>query len=202
MKPGPKRKGHEVPCIICGAMIYRDLAYIARTKRITCTSSECRSKAVQGENNAFWGKIHDEATKARIRETRRANPSKKKTGPPKGSKHTPEAREKISAALRQRWATNRDGMLASLAHLKLQKPREELRYRRNFTDLQRREWKESCCAWCKATDNLVLDHIIPVMCEGENERRNCQTLCQPCNMWKMIYVDRALFKAGLGEKRA
>ncbi len=198
-KTGPKRRGREVPCIICGAMKYRDAAYLLRTKRVTCASSDCRSKAVMGGGNAFWGKSHSPETIARIAETKRANPTKKRTGPPKGYKHTPEARAKITAALKERWLLNRDKMLANLAHLTKPFRRETARYRKNFTPLQRREWKADCCAWCKATNELVLDHIIPVMCGGGNLRENAQTLCQPCNMWKMAHVDRPLFLAGLGK---
>lgn len=202
-KTGPKRKGHEVPCVVCGTMKYRDLAYIARTKRITCASPECRSQAGRGENNPFWGKIHSEETRERIKETKRSRPAPKGTGPKKGIfRQTPEAKAKMSEALRLRWALNRDKMLAQYAHLKREKPREELRYRRNFTDAQRRDWKEPHCAWCKTSDDLVLDHIIPVSCGGENVRQNAQTLCRYCNIWKMAYVDRPLFLAGLDKKRA
>jgi hypothetical protein len=182
-------------------MVYKTRAYLLRGhKRVTCGASECKTKAMQGENNPFWGKIHDEATRLRIREGRRARPPKKKTGPPKGYKHTPEARAKITAALRERWAVNRDKMLKNLEHLRLNKPREEQRYRRNFTPLQRREWINTHCFWCQSTEDLVLDHIIPVSCDGVNERRNAQTLCRTCNLWKMAYVDRPLFLAGLGSK--
>lgn len=195
-KTGPKRRGHEVPCIICGTMIYRGETYLARTKRITCASDECRSKASSGPGNPFWGKGHSAETIARIRDSKRARPSQRKGGPPKGYKHTPEARAKITAALKKRWLENRDKMLASIT--RLPKPRELMRYRRNFTPLQRRIWKEISCVWCGENNRLVLDHIIPVMCGGVNESRNAQTLCQPCNIWKMWHVDRRLFLAGLG----
>jgi 5-methylcytosine-specific restriction endonuclease McrA len=200
-KTGPKRRGREVPCMICSTMIYRDAAYLARTKRVTCGASECRSKAGMGEHNPFWGRAHDEATIQRIRETKRARPTKKRTGPPKGYKHTPEALAKITEANRRRWRENRDMMLAARAHLRKERARELLRYRRNFTPLQRREWKAEACQWCGGTHKLVLDHIIPVMCGGRNERRNAQTLCQPCNVWKMWQVDRPLFLAGLGHQQ-
>lgn len=194
------KTGREVPCFICGKLRYRTAAYLARDhKKITCGNWECKSKAMQGENNPFWGKIHDEQTRLRIREGRRARPPRG-TGPPKGFRHTSEAREKIRLAMIQRWTVNRDLMLANLAHLRRQKPLEELRYRRNFSEAQRREWLANECYWCKGTHTLVLDHIIPVSCGGLNERRNAQTLCRSCNLWKMAYVDRPLFLAGLGSK--
>lgn len=77
-----------------------------------------------------------------------------------------------------------------------------MRYRRVFTPAQKRDWKEPKCAWCHETKDLVLDHIIPVAGGGINEKRNAQTLCRTCNLWKMRYVDRQLILAGLGIKRA
>jgi 5-methylcytosine-specific restriction endonuclease McrA len=195
------KTGQEVPCFACGKLVYKTRAYLLRGhKRVSCGAPECKTKSMQGENNPFWGKIHDEATRQRIRETRRATPYKTKPGPPKGYKHTPEARAKITIALRERWINNRDVMLKSLEHLRLVKPREDQRYRRNFTPLQRREFKDPNCYWCQSTEDLILDHIIPVSCGGVNERRNAQTLCRTCNLWKMAYVDRPLFLAGLGSK--
>jgi len=194
------KTGHEIACVVCGKLVYKTAAYLLRGhKRITCGASECKSKSFQGEHNPFWGKIHDEETRVRIRAGRRASPPKG-TGPPKGYKHTPEAKAKITIALRERWLNNRAEMLKNLEHLRSIKPREEQRYRRNFTPLQRREWKDSACLWCKTLEDLILDHIIPVSCGGVNVRSNAQTLCRTCNLWKMAYVDRPLFLAGLGSK--
>lgn len=168
---------------------------------MTCGARECRSKAVSGENNPFWGKIHDEATRIRIREGKRSRPNKGRSRMLEGNKQSPEARAKMSEAQRKRWAENRDKILASRAEKRIETPREFLRYRRNFTEVQKQEWKQSFCCWCGAKENLVLDHIIPVMCGGTNVRQNAQTLCQPCNIWKMSHVDRPLFLAGLGERQ-
>ena len=173
-KTGPRRNGQNVPCIVCGSLIYRDAAYIARTKRITCASKECRSQAAFGENNPFWGKSHSELTREKIRAAVRVNPPKG-TGPKKGIfKQSPEARAKMSEASKQRWLLHRDMMLASRA--KPPKPRELMRYRRVFTPNQRAEWSDIKCKWCGTTEKLVLDHIIPVLCGGANERKNAQTL--------------------------
>jgi hypothetical protein len=40
------------------------------------------------------------------------------------------------------------------------------------------------CAACGSTGNLVVDHIMPVVLGGSNERKNLQCLCAPCNMRK------------------
>jgi hypothetical protein len=126
-------------------------------------------------------------------------------GPAKGSfKHTGEARAKIAAASRELWRTNRDKMLEAL--IKAGDARRgantEPRHRLKFSPWQRKEWMTSKCAWCNATDDLVLDHILPVMAGGTNRKANAQTLCRPCNLWKMCYVDRPLLLAILDNKGA
>jgi hypothetical protein len=40
------------------------------------------------------------------------------------------------------------------------------------------------CIWCGRTDNLSIDHIIPVTLGGSNEEDNLQCLCLPCNISK------------------
>ena len=196
-----KKTGHDVPCFVCGKMVYKAANYLARGfKKITCGDPACKSEKFMGANNPFWNRTPSEETRQLIKDERAKNPPKG-TGPKKGIfKQTPEARAKMSEALRRRWRENRDTMLSYTKQEK--KPREQLRYRRNFTPLQRREWKSTNCAWCKSTEKLALDHIIPVSCGGENERRNAQTLCTMCNLWKMVYVDRPIFLAGLGQPRA
>lgn len=196
-KTGPKRNGQNIACMQCGKLFYRDRAYIERTKKMTC-SRACYSLFFRGENNPFWNKTHTDETRKKISEFVKANPSKG-SGPKKGVfKHTPETRALMSQKLRERWKNNREVMMKNPR--KKLKPREELRYRRCFSRKQRLEWSDSCCAWCDATEDLVLDHIIPVMCGGTNERKNAQTLCRTCNLWKMVYVDKALHLAGLDLK--
>jgi len=155
---------------------------------------------MRGKNNPFWGKTHDDATRVRIRAGRRANPPKGKTGPPKGYKHSPEARAAITAALRQRWIDNSDKMIAALPrgidHHYHKEP-EERRYRKEWTPLQRATWTEKQCSWCNSTERLNLDHIIPVFDGGLPERWNAQTLCHPCNLWKVKFVDRPRYIARL-----
>ena len=193
-----RRTGKQFPCMICGKLFYRRGSQIARGITKTCGAPECKSASMQGENNPFWGKDHTPEVRAHIASIKRANPTKRKPGPPKGYKHTPEARAKMSASLRERWRLNRDKMLAQFQHP--QKPRDKQRYRYCFTRWQRENWTASNCLWCDTTNDLVLDHIIPVMCGGLNEQKNAQTLCQPCNMWKLKYVDRPLLLAGLGNQ--
>lgn len=41
-----------------------------------------------------------------------------------------------------------------------------------------------CCAFCGATRELTVDHIIPSSKGGGSHRANLQCLCGPCNRWK------------------
>jgi hypothetical protein len=197
------KSGQEFACMICGKMFYRRRSFIARGIHKTCGASECKSASMSGVNNPFWGKNHDEQTLARMTATRRANPRKKKTGPPKGWRQSPEAREKMSAALTKRWAENRDVMIARLPrgvdHHYHKEPTER-RYRKEWTPLQRKEWMDDKCFWCGSTENLNIDHIIPVLDGGLPVRTNAQTLCHPCNLWKANFVDKPRYLAGLGNK--
>lgn len=193
------RAGQNLTCPHCNESFYRRPSHVRRGITKTCGKRECISLSMQGEGNPFWGKTHSEETREALAKNPTAKPpGAKRTGPPKGYKHTPEARAKMSAALKARWQTNRDKMLGYTK--RSDRPREELRYRRNFSPWQRENWKEPKCVWCDAPDDLVLDHIIPVMCGGQNARENAQTLCQPCNIWKMRYVDRPLLLAGLVDR--
>lgn len=134
-------------------------------------------------------------------------PKKRKYGPDKGSfTHTPKARAAISEAMKRDWVVNRDKRLAMCRKggekQKANTANDTPRYRVVFTPMQRREWKDSQCAWCDATEDLVLDHIIPVMAGGVNRKANAQTLCRRCNTWKMRYVDRPMTLATLDARGA
>jgi hypothetical protein len=40
------------------------------------------------------------------------------------------------------------------------------------------------CGYCGSTDNLEVDHIIPLSKGGSHSEDNFQTLCRPCNRKK------------------
>lgn len=197
MPKGKVKTGTYLPCPICQAQVYYEPLQIKRGIKKTCGKPDCRSAAVSGSNNPFWGKQHTPETVAKIK----SHPPHNRGGPPKDWTHTTEARKRISEATRERWRTNRDKMIAQL-------PRgEDHPYRKGglrkreglyFTPWQRRNWVGTECFYCLETSDLVLDHIIPVMAGGKNLKHNSQTLCRKCNLWKMRYVDLPYYQATLG----
>lgn len=192
------KNGRYINCSICSKPVYRRESQIKRGIGKTCGSKECRSTYFSGSGNPFWGKTHSEETRRKIKEGRSRNPPKG-TGP-KGFKHTEEARRKIGEASKHLWREKRQEMIASLPrgvdHFYYKSPKDR-RYRQNWTPVQRRDWKSDDCAYCGDTDDLVLDHIIPLFDGGKRERANAQTLCRACNLWKVIYVDLPRYKAQL-----
>lgn len=193
-----RRKGTYFTCPHCHDEFYRRPSHVRRGIKKTCGKTECLSKSQMGSGNSFWGKNHSPETLTKIQSMRRARVSEspRRGRGPVGYKHTPEARARISASLREQWRKNRDKRLAATKKggetQRMNSLSTEPRYRLQFTPMQRRDWIESKCVWCDATEDLVLDHILPVMAGGKNARSNCQTLCRTCNLWKMRYVDRPL----------
>jgi len=187
------KNGSFINCPFCSVEIYVTPYRAKNGGRKHCGKPECKSAYYSGKNNPFWGKSHTSETKTKI--------STKKTGKPSGAKGTKkrkltlEEREKRSEAMKLEWARNRDARLSALVrgddhHWK--KAHEEIRHRLRFTAFQRREWSSGSCVWCGSENDLVLDHIMPIAAGGKNIRENAQTLCQPCNLWKMWNVDRPL----------
>jgi len=46
------------------------------------------------------------------------------------------------------------------------------------------------CKYCKSTENLTLDHKIPLAIGGKNEQKNLQCLCGRCNQQKSDLSER------------
>ena len=200
MGPGPRpyrKNGKMFKCVICGDEFYRKLSFIKRGITNTCGKSLCKSKFFSGENNPAWGRIVTKENRQAVRDSNLSRP--KRTGPPSGWTPSPSHRAAVSAALKNRWLLHRDKMIAAIT-----KPKSPFgpRHRREFTPYQKKEWKDSKCAWCDSTDGLELDHIIPIVTGGINIRQNSQTLCRKCNLWKMAYIDRPQFIAMQTSKAA
>lgn len=196
-RPGPRpyrKNGATFKCVICGSEFYRKRSFIERGITNTCGKSECKSKFFSGPNNPAWGRIPTEENRQAV-----SNSNKRRSGPPKGWKPTPEHRAAVSAALKDMWLNHRDKMIAAITKPKTM---ADPRHRREFTPYQKSVWKADFCAWCGTTDGLELDHIIPIVVGGLNIKENSQTLCRKCNLWKMAYVDRPMRIAMLASKAA
>lgn len=197
------KTGINVNCPICNTEFYRAGHNIKHNTKKYC-SIKCAGKAREGEGNPFYGKQHSQEIRDKISAKVRANPSKG-TGPKKGVfKHTSEAKRKMSEAVRERWRTRRADMLSYCKRGRNEPYKQingEPRWKFCFTRMQKRDWVGHQCAYCYSTEDLVLDHIIPVICGGKNIKENAQTLCQSCNHWKMRHVDLPLYFAILGSER-
>ena len=78
-------------------------------------------------------------------------------------------------------------------HDRLKTIRDGYAYRRRVADshISKKDLRERLflrdgkfCSKCKSTDNISIDHIIPVIKGGGNEDNNLQVLCIPCNSSK------------------
>jgi len=48
------------------------------------------------------------------------------------------------------------------------------------------------CRYCKATDNLTIDHKVPLIRGGKNELKNLQCPCRRCNGCKSDLTDKEM----------
>lgn len=44
--------------------------------------------------------------------------------------------------------------------------------------------RDGACMWCGATEELDVDHVVPLSEGGSSEPENLQTLCHDCHEWK------------------
>lgn len=197
------KKGKNYKCAMCGKIFYRGPYNVKNTNpdRPKFCSRECLNVYQVGKNNPFYGKKHSEETKKKVSKSRKGKCLGNKNA--LGYKHTDIARKKISEASKKLWKNHKNKMIESLprgAEHSNWKPPETRTTRKCFTPYQQRTWKNSNCAYCHGTKNLVLDHIIPLFDGGKHKRDNIQTLCQPCNLWKLYNVDLPRYHAALALK--
>lgn len=183
-----KRKtGQELTCEVCASKFYRQASMIKAGKSRFC-SEPCRLKAhelrlvdrtgprpklLRGKHIAcmFCGELT----------------YRKKSMIERNIAKTCGKVECVSAYGRQLWGlAPRDPETVALP-----RPKRKTRTT-NFLPLQRKAWLDTKCAYCGTTQNLTLDHIIPVCAGGQSTRENAQTLCGPCNNWKATNLDRPL----------
>lgn len=51
-------------------------------------------------------------------------------------------------------------------------------------DRRRLMARDKCCLRCGTTENLSMDHVVPVAKGGKHSISNAQVLCRSCNSWK------------------
>lgn len=75
---------------------------------------------------------------------------------------------------------------------KLQKNKKSRKFRKRRVNKETRrliyERDGNCCLKCGSTENLTIDHVIPMSLGGDNTRKNFQTLCLPCNEKKCLEI--------------
>jgi NUMOD3 motif/HNH endonuclease len=181
------RTGQFLTCPVCSDTFYRCPSQV---KKVNTCSKKCLAEYSKGEGNPFWGKTHSMETRQKVSYSRKGKALGNTNG--KGFRHTPETREAMRARMKRVWQEQRQKMLDRLPRGEqhhMHKLPIERRYRNHFTHTEKREWKESACRWCGATDNLTLAPIIPIFMGGQRHRENAQTLCLRCNQWKLWHVD-------------
>lgn len=151
-----------------------------------------------GPDNPQFGKVRTPEEREHLRQM---NLGKQRGNQhAKGYRHTADARARISAAMKALWEKRLEAPEQFPSFPMLPERSQGIRgqiTRGRWTSKQRREWKDPCCAFCGSTEQLQLDHIIPVFLGGKNTRDNCQTLCEPCNHWKHEHIDRPQYQAFL-----
>jgi 5-methylcytosine-specific restriction endonuclease McrA len=156
-----------------------------------------------GEDNPFFGRKH---TPEALEKNRQAHLGKNVGNSyAKGYRHTADACAKIAAAMKTTWEQRRaDPTLAPNIPMHPERAEGILGQipRSRWNPSQQRNWLATACVWCGSTEKLELDHIIPRFMGGTNTRENCQTLCQPCNQWKLQHIDKPQYRALQAEQGA
>lgn len=190
----PKRQGQYFQCPVCNKTFYRSPSQVLNGATRTC-SKACLGVLFSGEGNPYWGQTHSMAIRQKLVESHKGKGLGNQHA--KGTTYTDEQRKARSERSKRQWKEQRQKMMDSLpkgeAHYYRKSPIER-RYRNHFTKRDKREWKESECRFCKSTENLTLDHIIPIFMGGTRCRENAQTLCMMCNKWKHIFIEVPMWR--------
>lgn len=173
--------GYTIECMTCGKSVYRKSSHAKRNALHFCSES-CRIKALH--NNEIDLKQSVSGEKKRDRVSFKCcicgtGKHQKRSYFDRNVNKTCGNRDCISAYGRSLWKLPPfPTELRKIAKGPSRRPT-------NFTAKQRNKWLGNRCVRCGATDNLCLDHIIPVCAGGTSTHDNAQTLCQPCNNLKV-----------------
>jgi 5-methylcytosine-specific restriction endonuclease McrA len=85
-------------------------------------------------------------------------------------------------AVYQRWDSDWERQQREPSELELRRQTFNRKSRDLFVQLVVRDGPT--CAKCGTTDNLTVDHIVPLARGGSDELSNLQLLCKPCNSSK------------------
>lgn len=187
---GNPRRGRLVKCHSCGTETYKKQSRIRRDLLHFC-SDRCRLKAIS--ENQIDRKFDQASEKKRTGIKFRCcicgrEKYQRVSYHQRGVNKTCGNPKCVSAYARSLWN------LPPFNEQTRKRPKSPSRRATNFTAKQRKEWLGETCEFCGAKDNLCLDHIIPVSAGGQSVRENAQTLCQPCNNWKVKVFDRPFAK--------
>lgn len=181
-----KRRGAEVMCAVCGSVVYRSPDRLREGRVYTC-SEACRVKAHEDRlidrSDSRPQRLKGETIVCCICGD---SVYRKKSMIERNISKTCGKATCLSAHHRALWG------LPPLTEMQKTYKKGPSRRATNFTAKQRAEWIGANCVRCGATENLCLDHIIPVSAGGKSSFSNAQTLCQPCNIWKSNHEDRPL----------
>lgn len=186
-----KRAGVTRQCAMCGTDVYSKASKAKRSQKTFC-SEACRIAAISA--NLIDRKFEQASEKKRTGVRFQCcvcgtEKYQRISYYERGVSKTCGNLDCVSAYSRSLWN------LPPRSPEQRKKPKGPSRRHSNFTAKQRKEWMGSACTQCGTSDNLCLDHIIPVCAGGLSVRENAQTLCQPCNIRKVKEVDWPLAKA-------
>lgn len=182
-----KRTGKTVICSTCRSEFYKKASRVLRDKLHFC-SDQCRIAAIKA--NKIDRKFEQAAQKKRIGTVFPCcicgkEKYQRRSYYNRGVSKTCGSHKCISAYSRSLWGL--PPRSDEERTLKRKRPTEARAT--NFTATQRANWLGGECTVCGTSDNLCLDHLIPVCAGGKSVRTNSLTLCQPCNILKLRCFD-------------
>jgi 5-methylcytosine-specific restriction endonuclease McrA len=144
-------------------------------------------RAKQCELNRLWKKKNPEKVRLQKRRRHERNPEKPLEYVRRRREENPNEWRKTVRERTRRWrANNPDAERA----IKARRRAKELNAEGTFTAADVREigkLQRNRCARCREAlkgKKVHLDHITPLARGGQNDRRNLQLLCAPCNLSK------------------
>lgn len=187
-----KRKGEEITCIVCGKKVYKRPYDLKRGGGKVC-SPKCNAIA-RSKGLIKWKPPHPPKTGEEIACVICGKKVyRKRSYIDRGINKTCGSKACLSAYGRLQLG------LDPLKPENIGKERHQVDKTTVWLPSQKKAWLDTKCAICGSTENLQLDHIVPVFLGGKTERDNAQTLCAICHMKKSKEeLEKAKEHASLG----